>query len=295
MSKKFVLIGAAGYIAPRHIEAIKDNKCDLIASFDIFDSVGILDSYFPNSKFFNDKSSFFNFIDSFPEKIDYASICSPNNTHKDYIIEFLKRDINVICEKPLVLSTEELDEIIFFEKNSKAKVNCVLQLRLHEDIISLKNKFKNNKNIENITLEYVTYRGDWYFKSWKGDEEKSGGLAANIGIHFFDFLVWIFGSVKNISLSEKNKKTISGTLSLEKANIKWKLSVDKNNIPKKLLSEGKTFYRSINISGKTIELSKGFTGLHKKIYSEILKGENFSLEEAYDSIYIASKIRNMKV
>ena len=295
--KDFILIGAAGYIAPRHLQAIKDTNNNLIAAYDISDSVGILDSYFPHCDFFTDFKSFSQFVSQLEKKPDYLSICSPNFLHKDHIKWGLQNNINVICEKPLVLSISELNELHKYEKKSNAKVNSILQLRLHESIIKLKEeisqKEKNNKI--DINLTYITSRGKWYLKSWKGDENKSGGLAMNIGVHFFDMLHFIFGEAIRIDVHYRDHLSISGEIEFSQAKVKWFLSIDEKVLPpNSVIGEKKTF-RSIRFENKELEFSGGFTDLHTKSYENIILGNGFGLGCNEAALATVEKIRMSKI
>ena len=304
MNKKFALIGASGYIAPRHMQAIKETGGELIAAFDPFDSIGIMDSFFPNSKYFNEFERFERFVDksrnSKSTKIDYVSVASPNFLHDSHIRFALKNDCDVICEKPLVLNPHNIHQLIKVQTETNRKVYSILQLRLHPQIKQLKKNIedqlsKNPNKIFDIELTYITSRGPWYDISWKGDLNKSGGIATNIGIHFFDMLSWIFGEVIDSKIFLKNARTNSGLLTLKNANIKWFLSIDKSYLPDSVLLNNSTTYRSISIEGEEIEFSNGFIDLHTESYSNILKGNGYGIEEALQSIEIVSSIRNMKV
>ena len=304
MNKKFALIGASGYIAPRHMQAIKETGGELIAAYDPFDSIGIMDSFFPNSKYFNEFERFERFVDksrnSKSTKIDYVSVASPNFLHDSHIRFALKNDCDVICEKPLVLNPHNIHQLIKVQNETNKKVYSILQLRLHSQIKQLKKNIedqlsKNPNKIFDIELTYITSRGPWYDISWKGDLNKSGGIATNIGIHFFDMLSWIFGEVIDSKIFLKNARTNSGLLTLKNANIKWFLSIDKSYLPDSVLLNNSTTYRSIRIEGEEIEFSNGFIDLHTESYSNILKGNGYGIEEALQSIEIVSSIRNMKV
>jgi len=297
MNKNFGLIGAAGYIAPRHMRAIKDNKCNLLAAVDPFDSVGIIDSYFPDSSFFVDIERFDRYIDKLrgkSNKIDYISICSPNYLHDSHMRLALRNDCDAICEKPLVINAKNIEYLKKLEDDTGKKINCILQLRHHPTIIEIKDRYKNTKEKVDVTLDYITSRGKWYEYSWKGDYSKSGGLAANIGIHFFDMLSWIFGEFKSIELSKKSLDDISGTLRLERANINWRLSTNKENLPESALKSGLPAYRNIVIDGNSLEFSGGFTDLHTKSYSEILKGNGYGINDAESSIRIVNEISSWR-
>jgi len=301
-NKNFALIGSAGYIAPRHMKAIKDTKNELIASLDKCDSVGIIDSYFPDSNFFTEFERFDRFIDKWRrdthKKIHYVSICSPNYLHDSHIRFALRSGANAICEKPLVLNPWNIDQLKIIEKESGKKIYNILQLRLHPSIIALKEKVikelkKNPNKIYNIDLTYLTSRGKWYFVSWKGDESKSGGVATNIGVHFFDMLSWIFGGVEENIVHVKTPFANAGFLKLKHANVRWFLSVRYDYIPDEIKAKGQRTYRSIKVDGEEIEFSGGFTELHTRSYEEILKGKGFGLDEAYSSISTVSMIRTL--
>tara|TARA_Y100000114_G_scaffold157182_1_gene187819 strand:- start:7605 stop:8498 length:894 start_codon:yes stop_codon:yes gene_type:complete len=295
MDKNFGLIGAAGYIAPRHMRAIKDNNCNLLAAVDPSDSVGIIDSYFPNASFFVDIERFDRHIDKLrhsANKIDYIGICSPNYLHDSHMRLALRSDCDAICEKPLVISAKNIEYLRKLEDDTGKKINCILQLRHHPTIIEIKNKYKNTGKKVDITLDYITSRGKWYEYSWKGDCSKSGGLAANIGVHFFDMLSWIFGGFKSIELSKNASDDISGILRLERANIVWRLSTNKENLPEFAVKSGLSAYRNIVIDGTSLEFSGAFTDLHTKSYSEILNGNGYGINDAEPSIRIINKIIN---
>lgn len=284
----FVLVGAAGYIAPRHLKAIKETGNDLLAILDPHDSVGIIDSYFPNSAYFCEFERFDRHICKLIESginIDYVSICSPNYLHDAHIRFGLRIGSNVICEKPLVISPWNCDALNKMQEDSKGKVYSILQLRYHESIQKLKNSLKDKKY--EIKLKYITSRGKWYGHSWKGDPLKSGGLIMNIGIHFFDMLIWLFGSVKDSTSVLHNDDHISGHLVLDRANIEWELSTDKKLLP---IGCEKT-YRCIDIDGEELEFSDGFTDLHTKSYREILDGNGYGILDAKPAIDLAYQIR----
>lgn len=296
-SKNFALIGVAGYIAERHLKAIKDTGNNLVASLDKFDSVGKIDSYFPNSDFFTEYERFDRHIDKLKRNnihIDYVSICTPNYLHDSHIRFALRQGADAICEKPVVLNPWNIDALQEIERETGRKVFNILQLRLHPSLIELKRKIENGPSdkIYDIDLSYITSRGNWYNISWKGDSEKSGGVATNIGVHFYDMLTWIFGDVEEnvVHVSEPLKS--AGYLKLKKANVRWFLSVDYNDIPKEIKEKNQRTYRSITVEGEEIEFSGGFTDLHTLSYQEILKGNGFGLEETKKSIETVYKIRN---
>jgi len=300
--KNFALIGAAGYIAPRHMKAIKETGNNLLASLDPYDGIGIMDSNFPEASFFTEFERFDRFVDKWRrdsgKKIDYISICSPNYLHDSHIRFALKSGADVICEKPLVLNPWNLDQLKVIEKETGQKVNNILQLRLHPSIVALKEKVQNELKIDSdkiydIDLTYLTSRGKWYFVSWKGNESKSGGIASNIGVHFYDMLFWIFGEVKENIVHLKTPDTNAGSFRLKNANVRWFLSINHDYIPNEVKLTGQRTYRSITVNGEEIEFSGGFADLHTRSYEEILKGKGFGLDEAYGSINTVSTIRNL--
>jgi len=301
--KNFALIGAAGYIAPRHLKAIKETGNTLLAALDPFDSVGIMDSYFPDAAFFTEPERFDRHLDKMRRSgnghIDYASICSPNYLHDAHIRMALRNRAHAICEKPIVLNPWNVDALLEIEKESGKNIYTILQLRHHPAIISLKEKVKNEKAKDlgktyDIDLTYITSRGAWYHRSWKGDIEKSGGVATNIGVHFFDMLTWIFGPAKEnvVHLSETDRA--AGFLQLENARVRWFLSINRDHLPEQAKKDGKTTYRSITVNGEEIEFSGGFTDLHTVSYQNILEGKGYGLADARPSVYIVHSIRNKK-
>ena len=297
--KNFILIGAAGYIAPRHMKAIKETGNNLIAAYDPYDGVGIMDSHFPDAHFFTEFERFDRHIEKLKRsgtKIDYVSICSPNYLHDSHIRYGLRIGADVICEKPLVLNPWNVDALIELEEEYNNKVHTILQLRHHEAILELKDKIANGPadKIYDIDLTYITSRGNWYYTSWKGDESKSGGIASNIGVHFFDMLQWIFGPMQSFSVNEKTRDTNSGTLKLKQANVNWYLSINSDNLPDQAKKEKLTTFRTLSIEGESIEFSKGFTDLHTVSYQKILQGFGYGLKDAKNSIEIVSQIRNKK-
>jgi len=298
LAKNFVLIGAAGYIAPRHMKAIQETGNELLAVLDPYDNVGIIDSYFPKADYFREFERFDRHIDKLKRNgtsIDYVSICSPNYLHDAHIRFGLRIGADVICEKPIVLNPWNIDGLIDMEKETQQNVYSILQLRYHPRLINLKKKIEaENRTDYKINLEYITSRGKWYQYSWKGDSEKSGGIATNIGVHFFDMLTWIFGKMINVEVTCQNSQTSEGTLQLEKATIQWKLSIDENQLPLIARENFKKTYRSLSIDGEEIEFSEGFEDLHTICYKEILNGNGFGLNDAKESIKIASEIRNGK-
>ena len=299
--KNFALIGASGYIAPRHMKAIKETGNDLVVAMDTYDGIGIMDSNFPQADFFTEFERFSAFVDSFKRdgnKIDYMAITTPNYLHDSHIRFALKSGSNAICEKPLVLNPKQIDDLKVVENENGKKVYTILQLRLHDSIIALKEKIskeleKDPSKVYDIDLTYLTSRGKWYFESWKGDESKSGGIASNIGVHFFDMLSWIFGELQENVVYLKEADVNAGFMKLKNANVRWFLSVNYNYIPEDIKATGKTTFRSITVDGEEFEFSEGFTDLHTKSYQDILNGGGFGLDDAKNSIVIVSDIRKM--
>lgn len=295
--KKFALIGAAGYIAPRHMKAIKDTGNVLLASYDKFDSVGVMDSYFPNADFFVEFERFDRHVEKIKRQgnnIEYVSICSPNYLHDSHIRFGLRVGADVICEKPLVLNPWNIDALAEMEKEYDKKIFNILQLRLHPSIIELREKVLNGPadKIYDIDLAYITSRGNWYYTSWKGDATKSGGIATNIGVHFYDMLTWIFGKVKENVVHVHTHDRAAGFLCLERARVRWFLSINEDTLPDAVKTRGGRTYRSLTMEGEEIEFSDGFTELHTNSYKHILEGKGFGLEEARASIQIVHDIRH---
>lgn len=292
----FALIGVAGYIAPRHLQAIKETGNTLVAALDKSETVGILDSYFPNADFFTEFERFDRHLDKLKRKgtkIDYVSICTPNYLHDSHIRFALRHGADAICEKPLVLNPWNVDALAEIERETGKHIHTILQLRLHPSIIALKEKIQNGPSdkVYDIDLRYITSRGHWYQISWKGDVSKSGGIATNIGIHFFDMLLWVFGELKSLEVKALEPDHAVGTLHLEKARVNWFLSINYDHLPDTVKAKGKRTFRSLTMEGEEIEFSEGFTDLHIKSYDEILKGKGFGLEEARPSIELVHKIR----
>jgi UDP-N-acetyl-2-amino-2-deoxyglucuronate dehydrogenase len=295
--KRFGLIGAAGYIAPRHMQAIKETGNSLEVALDLHDSVGILDRYHPEASFFTEIERFDRHIDKLRRRgkgLDYISICSPNYLHDSHIRMALRNDCDVICEKPIVLNPDNLEFLEIIEQETGKKVNNILQLRLHESIKELKKTIDPNKTYE-IDLSYITSRGLWYHYSWKGDESKSGGLATNIGIHFFDMLIWIFGNVIENRLYVSEDDVMSGYLRLERANIKWFLSCNEEFVPAASRAQGSKTFRSLQIGDDSFDFSTGFTDLHTRTYQHILSGNGFGIAETKASVNLAHAIRECPV
>jgi UDP-N-acetyl-2-amino-2-deoxyglucuronate dehydrogenase len=297
--KNFAMIGAAGYIAPRHMKAIKDTKNDLVAALDNFDSVGIIDSYFPGASFFTEFERFDRHIDKLKRQghpLDYVSICSPNYLHDAHIRFALRQGADAICEKPLVLNPWNVDALSVIEQETGHKIYNILQLRVHPSIIALKEKIaKGPKDkIYDVDLTYLTSRGSWYYTSWKGDVTKSGGIATNIGVHFFDMLSWIFGDLKQNTVHVNTHDRSAGFLELERARVRWFLSINYDVLPEEIRKKGQRTYRSITIEGEELEFSEGFTDLHTLSYEEILQGKGYGLEAPRQAIEIVHAIRHAK-
>jgi len=295
--KTFAVIGVAGYIAPRHLMAIRDTGNKLIAALDRADTVGIMDSYFPEADFFTEFERFDRHLDKLRrqgQKIDYVSICSPNYLHDSHIRFALRHGAHAICEKPLVLNPWNVDALAEIERETGGRVWNILQLRHHPAIIGLREKVRNGPTdkIYDVDLTYMTSRGRWYHISWKGDVTKSGGITTNIGIHFFDMLIWVFGEVKGIEVYELTEDTASGFIELERARVRWTLSIDYDRIPEHIRAQGKRTFRSLQMDGEEIEFSDGFTELHTHSYRAILNGEGFGLQDARPCIELAHRIRN---
>ena len=295
--KNFALIGVAGYIAVRHVRAIKETGNRLVASLDRFDSVGFMDSYFPEADFFTEFERFDRHIAKLSRqgpKVEYVGICSPNYLHDSHIRFALRNDADAICEKPLVLNPWNIDALQDYEQETGRKVWNILQLRHHQAIIDLKEKVRSGPadKIYDIDLSYITSRGNWYHYSWKGDMEKSGGVATNIGVHFFDMLTWIFGDVKRNKVHFLKGDKAAGYLELERARVRWFLSIDYEDIPPPIKEAGQRTFRSITIDGEEIEFSGGFTDLHTVSYKNILEGKGYGLEAARKSIQTVYTIRN---
>lgn len=295
---QFALIGAAGYIAPRHLRAICDTGNTLVTALDIFDGVGIMDSFFPQTAFFVEFERFDRHIEKLRRTgnpIDYVSICSPNYLHDAHIRFALRNHAHVICEKPLVLNPWNIDALLDIERESDRWVYTILQLRLHPSIIALKEKIDNSpaNKMFDVDLTYIASRGTWYYTSWKGDVTKSGGIATNIGVHFFDMLSWVFGKVKTNRVHLHTHDRAAGYLEFDRARVRWFLSINPDTLP--VGARGQTTYRSITMENEEIEFSNGFTDLHTASYQHILRGEGFGISEARQSIEIVHDIRTAEI
>jgi UDP-N-acetyl-2-amino-2-deoxyglucuronate dehydrogenase len=294
--KKFGLLGASGYVAPRHMKAIKNTNSELVAAMDPFDCVGAMDSFFPRADFFTEIERFDRHLDKLRKigkGIDYLAVCSPNYLHDAHIRFGLRQHADVICEKPLVLNPWNVSALEDYEKEFDKKVNTILQLRLHPSIIGLKEKYSKISGTKaDIELTYITSRGHWYYTSWKGNEKKSGGVATNIGIHFFDILIWIFGKVQKNIVHLSTHDRASGFLELENARVKWFLSINSDCLPDSAIRDGKKTFRSLKSGGEEWEFSGGFEDLHTISYQRILDGNGFFLKDSLPAIELAHQIRN---
>ncbi len=301
----FALIGAAGYIAPRHMKAIRDTGNNLVAALDPYDGVGIIDSYFPDANFFIEPERFDRHLDKLRRladssgseehrKVDYVSICSPNYMHDSHIRLAMRNDTFAICEKPIVLNPWNLDALHEIEKETGKKVFTILQVRLHPVIKALREKILKSEDdkVYNVDLTYITSRGKWYYRSWKGNIEKSGGIATNIGIHFFDLLTWIFGEVKENTVHLLQPEKAAGVLHLKKARVRWFLSLDYQDNPSAVKEKEMRTFRSLKVENEEIEFSDGFTDLHTESYRQLLAGNGFGIKETRSSVEIAHQIRN---
>ena len=300
MSKNFAVIGVGGYIAPRHLRAIRDTNNRLVAAVDPKDSVGILDQYSYDVKFFTEIERFDRHLEKLhrgPEegRIHYVSICSPNYLHDAHCRLALRAGADVICEKPLVINPWNLEALEEIEAETKHRINTILQLRVHPELVKLHDALQKEDRIHDVDLTYITSRGPWYQVSWKGNHEKSGGVATNIGIHFFDLLMWLFGSVSGLKVYHVDEERMSGFIELEKARVRWYLSVDKNDLPESAKSKGKNTYRSITVDGTDVEFSEGFTDLHTRVYEETLAGRGFGIADARPSIVLTHDIRTAPI
>jgi UDP-N-acetyl-2-amino-2-deoxyglucuronate dehydrogenase len=298
--KNFALIGAAGYIAPRHMKAIKETGNNLVCALDPYDGIGIMDSYFPDADFFTEPERFDRHLDKLhrigEQKIDYVSICSPNYLHDAHIRMALRNNCHAICEKPLVLNPWNLDALQEIEKETGKKLFTILQLRLHAAIVHLKEQIEQGPKDKfyDIDLTYITSRGAWYMRSWKGNIEKSGGVATNIGVHFFDMLTWIFGDSSENVVHVSEPDHAAGLMQLKNARVRWFLSINRNHLPELAINTKKTTYRSITVDGKEVEFSDGFTDLHTLSYRQILEGNGYGLNDTRGSINIVQAIRTRK-
>lgn len=295
--KTYALIGAAGYIAPRHMRAMADTGGKLVVAYDPNDSVGVMDSHFPDAEFFTEFERFDLHIDKSRRrgnKIDYMAICSPNYLHDAHCGFALRSGADAICEKPLVLELSNIDGLAEIERDTGRRISTILQLRLHPAIIALRERFANSNKRHKVELTYITSRGRWYHASWKGDGAKSGGVATNIGVHFFDMLSFVFGPVSRNEAHLREAERAAGSLECQRADISWFLSLDRNDLPDNVKGK-KTTFRSITVDGEEIEFSEGFTDLHTRSYEEIVAGRGFGLDEVRTSIDIVSTFRTAPI
>jgi UDP-N-acetyl-2-amino-2-deoxyglucuronate dehydrogenase len=300
MPKNFAVIGVGGYIAPRHLRAIRDTGNRLVAAVDPKDSVGLLDQYSFDVKFFTEIERFDRHLEKLrrgveENRVHYVTVCSPNYLHDSHIRLALRAGADAICEKPLVINPWNLDALEDLEAETKHRVHTILQLRVHPALIALRESLQNSGGMHDVELTYITSRGPWYQVSWKGHEDKSGGVATNIGVHFFDLLLWLFGATSRIKVYHSDGSRMSGFIELEHARVKWFLSVDKNDLPDSVKAAGKTTYRSITVDGKEIEFSEGFTDLHTRVYEETLAGRGFGIKDARPSIELTHTIRSAEI
>jgi UDP-N-acetyl-2-amino-2-deoxyglucuronate dehydrogenase len=298
MSTNFALIGAAGYIAPRHMQAIRETGHRLVAALDPNDSVGIIDSYFPEAHFFTEFERFDRHVDKLlrrggGEQVVYVSICSPNYLHDSHVRFALRSGADAICEKPLVLNPWNIDGLQEMEAATGRRIHTILQLRLHPAIAALRAQVlaEARPTKHEVELAYVTARGRWYHQSWKGDERKSGGVATNIGVHFFDMLGHVFGRLQANTVHHVAPDKAGGFLEYERARVRWFLSIDVADVPAPARAAGRRTYRSITVDGREIEFSEGFTDLHTLSYREILAGRGFGAGESRQAIEAVAGIR----
>jgi UDP-N-acetyl-2-amino-2-deoxyglucuronate dehydrogenase len=300
MSRNFAVIGVGGYVAPRHLRAIRDTNNRLVAAIDPKDSVGILDQYSFDVKFFTEIERFDRHLEKLrrgPEenRVHFISVCSPNYLHDAHCRLALRVGADVICEKPLVINPWNFEALEELEAETKHRIHTVLQLRVHPELIKLKQALQNDMGIRDVVLTYITSRGPWYHVSWKGQQDKSGGIATNIGVHFFDLLLWLFGSPVNVRVYHSDDQRMSGFIELERARVRWFLSVDPQDLPSQAKVAGKTTFRSITVDGEEVEFSEGFTDLHTRVYEETLAGRGFGIAEARPSIELTYSIRTSPI
>lgn len=294
--KNFALIGAGGYVAPRHMEAIQKTGNRLVAAMDIHDSVGVLDNFFPTAAFFTEFERFDRHIDQLRRKgegVNYLSVCTPNYLHDAHCRFGLRSDADVICEKPLVLNPWNVEALSEMEKETGRQIFTILQLRLHPEILALRQRIDSNKEKKyNVSLRYIAARGDWYHYSWKGDEARSGGIISNIGVHIFDMLLWVFGPCSSFEINQRTAKTVSGKLDLQNALVSWTLSIDEAILPEAVRSKGIRTYRSMTVDEAAVDFSDGFENLHIKSYEEILAGRGFTVGNNLAVTELMYKMRN---
>lgn len=290
MKKNFSIIGLAGFVSKKHIQAIKDTNNELTSGMDLHDNVGFLDSYYPNCNFFKNYERYERYINKYSKNIDYLTICSPNYLHDTHVRLGITNDIHVICEKPLVINYRNLKNLKKIEKKYNKKINCILQLRLHKETKKL---IKRKNKIENIDITYISPRGKWYFESWKGDPKKSGGIETNIGIHLFDLLFYIFGEYKNLKVFYRSASISSGILNFGNTKVRWFLSIDKSNLD--YFKKKRNNMREFKVDNKKIDFSKSFNNLHTESYKKILENKGFGIDEVGNSIKTVNIIRKIKI
>lgn len=298
----FAIIGVGGYVAPRHLKAIRDTGNRIVAAVDPKDSVGMLDQFSFDVKFFTEIERFDRHLEKLrrlspEEHVQYVSICSPNYLHDAHCRLAMRAGAHAICEKPLVINPWNLDALEKIEAETHCKINTILQLRVHPELLKLKTRMdaESPETHHEVVLSYITSRGNWYHVSWKGQPERSGGIATNIGIHFFDMLIWLFGPVFETKLYYADAKRMSGMIHLRKASVRWFLSVDNQDLPPAIKQTGGKTYRNITIDGHEVEFSEGFGDLHTRVYEKILEGKGFGLTEARPSIELTYRIRHAEI
>jgi len=294
--KRFALTGAAGYIAPRHLKAIKETQNDLLAALDIAEAVGILDSYFPAAEFFTQPEIFEQYLEDLRDAgqgIDYLTICTPNYLHEPHIRMAFRQGANAICEKPLVTDYRRLERLREAEARSGRRVWTILQLRVHPVLVALRERLAQESGAHDVVLTYITGRGRWYHNTWKTREAQSGGLAANIGVHFFDMLGWFFGKVEHLEVHHRSPQRVAGFLALERARVRWLLSIALDDVPPERLAQGQRAYRAITVDGEPVEFSGGFTDLHTRVYERVLAGRGFGIDDVAQAIWLVHQIREM--
>ena len=295
----FALVGAAGFVAPRHMKAIRDTGNRLVAAVDPHDSVGVLDAHFPDARFFTEIERFDRHIEKLrrddPESaVDYVSVCSPNYLHDAHVRLALRVGAHAICEKPLVINPWNLDQLKQIEDEHQRQIYTVLQLRLHPQLIELKKKIELESVADkhDVSLAYITRRGQWYDASWKGEIARSGGVSMNIGIHFFDMLMWLYGKVEGTEVHLREERRMAGWIELERARVRWFLSIDERDLPATVREKGGFAHRSITADGREIDMSEGFGDLHTRVYEDILAGGGYGLDDARPAIDLVYHIRN---
>jgi UDP-N-acetyl-2-amino-2-deoxyglucuronate dehydrogenase len=301
-TRNFAVTGVAGYIAPRHLRAIRDTGNRLVAAVDPHDSVGLLDQFGFDVRYFSEIERFDRHLEKLRRsgeetRVHYVSVCSPNYRHDAHCRLALRIGADVICEKPLVINPWNLEQLEELEHETGHRVNCVLQLRVHPKMLELRQRLlaERGGRQKEVVLTYITGRGAWYHASWKGSEEKSGGVATNIGVHLFDLLIWLFGDAAQCRVHHSDQSRMAGSIELEHARVRWFLSVDRGDLPQAARDAGKTTFRSIAIDGSEIEFTEGFTDLHTRVYEEVLAGRGFGIAAARPSIELAYRIRTARL